>query len=462
MRMKMDMDSNQEETTDVHDWKRVSLIFAKKFVSDIIGCESFQTCDRELKQRINHLFFILKSVEKENHHQQHLLSLLLDYRTFLEEIESGSISLTTDSHFKAWQSQVQERFHDDKLFVLNRIDMDSNSPHIEENLETEDVEEVDEWKKESDFVRIAITKRKFIKKEKTPENDSTSQKTHHCHLCNFGTIVRKRFEKHLFDKHNLNKSCEKCDISFDNFALYYQHWKSHETGRKKWKCDHCDFASTHERPLWKHSYRMHDQTACSKCGKSFTDIAAFDAHCLTHLDPIQCQYCTAVFYCKENVRTHEKDFCRIKQKESRDMVVCQKCGKSVAKPAMLRHLKSVHSSVSSCPYCGKNVKGLAKHYKITQCNIPEDQRNIQTVQCPICFKMIRKPDLKIHVKRAHDETDKTFSCEHCDYKTNMKANLYIHVKRVHERKPLKETCPICNQQCMRLEWHLQTYHTSVS
>merc|ERR1739844_799335 len=139
MRMNMDMDSNQEETTDVHDWKRVSLIFAKKFVSDIICCESFQTCDGELKQRINHLFFILKSVEKENHQQQHLLSLLLDYRTFLEEIESGSISLTTDSHFKAWQSQVQERFHDDKLFVLNRIDMDSNSPHIEENLETEDV-----------------------------------------------------------------------------------------------------------------------------------------------------------------------------------------------------------------------------------------------------------------------------------------------------------------------------------
>ena len=127
-------------------------------------------------------------------------------------------------------------------------------------------------------------------------------------------------------------------------------------------------------------------------------------------------------------------------------------------PGFVEHL--THGSVNPCPYCGKNVKGLAKHIRITQCNIPEDQRNIKTVQCPICFKMIQS-NLKTHIRRTHG-THKSFACEHCEYKTNIKANLYIHVKRVHERKPLKETCPICNKQVLKLDQHLQTYHASVS
>ena len=454
------MDRKSDGSSDVQDWKRVSLIFAKKFVSDIICCESFQTCDRELKQRINHLFFILKCVEKGNN-QQHLLSLLLDYKTILEEIESGSISLTSASHFKAWQSRFLERYNEDdsevEPFVLKNIDRDSNSAHSEETLETENthLEELDECKKESDFVCIAITKRKVIKEE-------TSQEKKRCHICNFETTVRKRYEKHLFEEHNL-KSCHDCEINFDDFAQFYQHSKSHkkpDPKRRKWKCDHCEFSAKYERALQNHLFRMHDKTACSKCGENFTDAFAFDAHLLTHLDPFQCQYCPAVFYNKEHVQYHERNYCRVLKEP--EMAMCQKCGKSLAKMSMKYHLKSVHGhgSVNPCPYCGKNVKGLAKHIRITQCNIPEDQRNIKTVQCPICFKMIQS-NLKTHIRRTHG-THKSFKCEHCDYKTNVKGNLYIHVKRVHERKPLKETCPICNKQVLKLDRHLQTYHASVS
>ena len=74
--------------------------------------------------------------------------------------------------------------------------------------------------------------------------------------------------------------------------------------------------------------------------------------------------------------------------------------------------------------------------------------------------MIETKKIKVHLGKIHGS--KKFHCDQSEYKSYSKHNLFLHIKRVHEKKPLKEICPECNKGCVKLEWHMQTYHTSVS
>ena len=107
------MGGKQEEDADEQSGLNTFTSFAKKFVSDIIDCQSFQACDTEMKQRIKHLLFILNFVEEGNSKQ--LQIVLQDNKSLLEDIAHGSISWTSELYFKAWQQRVWRRFYKAKM-----------------------------------------------------------------------------------------------------------------------------------------------------------------------------------------------------------------------------------------------------------------------------------------------------------------------------------------------------------
>ena len=214
-------------------------------------------------------------------------------------------------------------------------------------------------------------------------------------------------------------------------------------------------------------------------GKTLVEILEENGIPLPHLWETQglrsfkCQYCIAQFNSTKSLRKHEQNHEKIEKNlesnlyhnnliyiEEREL--CKKnCGKKVIKSDMKRHLKQVHGPPTACPWCGFISKNLRRHLRRTQCDVPEDQRTKEeTSQCHICSKMIEKKRIKSHIRVVHG--DKSFECDQCEYKSYSRHNLVLHTKRVHEQKSLTEICPECNKKCVSLEWHIQTYHTSVS
>ena len=183
---------------------------------------------------------------------------------------------------------------------------------------------------------------------------------------------------------------------------------------------------------------------------------------ITQEDPLKCQFCPGRFYTRDHLQKHEQNHEKnLENNYEEEREKCQKCGKNVIRKDMHRHLKFVHGPPISCPWCGVISKHLRRHLRRNKCDIPEDQRTKEdTFPCHICSKMIRKTKIKSHVNLVHG--NKRFECDKCDYKSYSNHNLYLHVKRVHEQKSLKEICPECNKECVSLDWHIKTYHTSVS
>ena len=61
------MGESHEIGANLLDWLKL----LASFMMDIIKCHSFQTNDSEMKQRINHLLFILNLVKEGNNMQLH-------------------------------------------------------------------------------------------------------------------------------------------------------------------------------------------------------------------------------------------------------------------------------------------------------------------------------------------------------------------------------------------------------
>ena len=256
----------------------------------------------------------------------------------------------------------------------------------------------------------------------------------------------------------------------------------------KYKCDCCEEFGTNSLDILnKHKFEKHDQTLCVDCGARFVHFTDLRVHMYTHNDPIKCDHCDEVFTNPRMRKTHMQ----MVHVKSENKFICQECGTVVASKEGLESHKSTHSDPntkfpcphckytgwtpnqvsehikrvhkrkpSSCPFCGKLVKMLRFHIERTQCNLPENERTFKRFKCDLCDKTFsQKAGLVRHKKIFHSNKKRDIKCDLCDYATYTKSNLFIHVRRMHEGKALKSSCPFCFKEVIKMERHINLFHT---
>ena len=228
-------------------------------------------------------------------------------------------------------------------------------------------------------------------------------------------------------------------------------------------CDSCDFVAKRDRPFQRHQFEEHGRSLCKDCGSHFSDFKTFYKHILTHYERVICPQCAKQFPTTENLNRHIQfqhevnDSRRIQTEKKKVTKPCPICGDLIQSGNLTHHINTRHSAPSTCPHCGKVVKGLQDHIDRTQCNLPREHRVLDVVTCNLCNKQIQKLNLNTHIKRMH--TSQELQCDMCEFKTKLSFNLAKHKRRKHEHKSVKEKCPKCNKSCFNLDWHLITYHT---
>ena len=138
---------------------------------------------------------------------------------------------------------------------------------------------------------------------------------------------------------------------------------------------------------------------------------------------------------------------------------CEMCSHMTRNISSLKlHFKARHTELmnKSCEFCGKVVKNMKNHLKVTMCGKDVDNRKM--LQCPKCDKKkMNKSQLLEHIKHVHDG-EKDIQCPNCSYKTYSKWNLRLHMSSVHEKPILFKNCPHCKIRTRSLSAHIATYH----
>eukprot|EP00092_Neocalanus_flemingeri_P016180 GFUD01017512.1.p1 GENE.GFUD01017512.1~~GFUD01017512.1.p1 ORF type:complete len:584 (+),score=127.38 GFUD01017512.1:160-1911(+) len=284
--------------------------------------------------------------------------------------------------------------------------------------------------------------------------------------------------KELFE----SESCTVIENSKEEFKSTKKVRKKNEIScdsKKSLCCNSCDFSSKHQKRYDKHMFEKHEQTLCSICGMNFETFESFTMHIEAHM-PEKCDVCKKCFKNKDFLKKHVDSTHNRTAKEM--CPVCGKIYKNVANHVRIaheymtkqcphcpysskistdlnRHIQRTHTedTVTTCPYCAKTTKNIKRHLKINKCDKPEE-KVFAHIKCDRCDKTFSsKEHMKRHIKRIHDKI-LDIHCLQCDYKTYSNFNLRIHVTRVHEGKQLKQSCPYCQQTVISLDWHIKMYH----
>lgn len=157
---------------------------------------------------------------------------------------------------------------------------------------------------------------------------------------------------------------------------------------------------------------------------------------------------------------------------------CPECGKYLAN--VNEHLKCVHLKIrphacTSCDYKASFKNDLEKHVRSVHGLKTEPQVIIaiksETAEhfeelvktsshtetkfktCPYCSKSLS--NTKEHIKAVHLK-EKSYYCNHCEYKTLFKSDLIKHDELVHRK--IKKSCPHCGKQVANLHEHIRLVH----
>ena len=140
------------------------------------------------------------------------------------------------------------------------------------------------------------------------------------------------------------------------------------------------------------------------------------------------------------------------------MRLCSKCPFNTTRlDSLKKHFRYKHTSwKQSCEFCGKVVKDLRTHLRVTMCGKDVDDR--KKLPCPKCPIVARSENrLKRHTSQIHDGV-KDKHCNQCSYKTYSSCNLRLHMSNVHDKTPMFQDCPHCHTRTGNLGKHIEIYH----
>ena len=102
-------------------------------------------------------------------------------------------------------------------------------------------------------------------------------------------------------------------------------------------------------------------------------------------------------------------------------------------------LKNSQDSVLECPYCKDKIDDFKIH-------INGDSENEENSSCGNCDLILKNEQcLTSHVKIAHLNAMKVFSCEICNIDFDSKNHLFIHKDLVHNGQDIKKEVDYINE-----------------
>ena len=116
-------------------------------------------------------------------------------------------------------------------------------------------------------------------------------------------------------------------------------------------------------------------------------------------------------------------------------------------------------SCTVCDYRSKMKHHVDVHIKQKHENMPAKVNNCET--CTFCLKGM--DHLKCQAKRVYTKSGH-FSCESCDFQTNIRQCLAIH-DDVRHKNIKKYECPVClckTYSSARIKTHMKSKHRNIT
>jgi len=136
---------------------------------------------------------------------------------------------------------------------------------------------------------------------------------------------------------------------------------------------------------------------------------------------------------------------------------CADCNVELPKRSLKLHMKRAHNNTSKfscdkCNYTCSNSSNMKRHIQLVHLK--------KTERCPKCNVEVRQGYVKRHIQEIHMNIN-TISCPVCMYSTNKRPNLQKHIKAVHLN--VKEKCEQCGKQVNLggLATHVKTVHLKI-
>ena len=189
-------------------------------------------------------------------------------------------------------------------------------------------------------------------------------------------------------------------------------------------------------------------------------------------------------FCSTIVKRRQLDSHLIK--EHKDLVIlCNQCGKSIARAQLRWHTKVAHETVQPKKLCGieecsfeyNKTDELVKHKRIkhndrfqcdqcehstwVDCELKRHVREKHTsdkYQCEFCSQTFKYTQSLNKHKRVIHEGQRS-PCPYCEHQATSAYNLQVHIEAIHELKRFKcEICSISYSKSAQLTSHMKKKH----
>ena len=256
------------------------------------------------------------------------------------------------------------------------------------------------------------------------------------------TEVRRKERKKLKKKY-----CDYCEATAPSVKTLSEHVSvrhseklaEFEMKQRRFPCRHCSARYCQEASLRSHLRKVHGAErllSCQSCDKTFPTELRLRKHEAGHAGSFKCETCGREVAGRRRYLRHL---------ERHRTGVCTVCGKTVARPSLLKHQETHCKASFQCQTCGREVSGGKKylrHLQSHQAKPREDQNQKTEYKCGECGLVFGTLNLKqIHRYKAHNYH--AFFCPVCGKKCYGSAVLNKHVGTHSESKE------VCCDQCGR-------------